>query len=282
MATRIKSLNQTIEQSRELLRKAEKLHAKVDKAHHDAHDAHLRAEEFRKKVDARQGPGTYELAGPSRLSICATIRRGIFMGRAAASPVSRDVLPQIRHIVAIGASAGGLHSIFAVLEPLPADLDCCITIATHLSETHNSILPELLARRAKLSVVAADDQLALRNATVFVARPRFHLAVEADRLSLSSKPPIHFLRPNIDVLFESVARQFGNRAVGVILSGTGNDGAQGMRAIKDAGGITIIEDPTFAEFADMPIASNRTGCVDFVLPLNQISARLIEICAMSS
>jgi chemotaxis response regulator CheB len=66
------------------------------------------------------------------------------------------------------------------------------------------------------------------------------------------------------------------------LSGTGNDGAQGIRAIKDAGGSTIIEDPTFAEFADMPIASNRTGCVDFVLPLNQISARLIEICAMSS
>jgi two-component system chemotaxis response regulator CheB len=197
-------------------------------------------------------------------------------------PVDPDVLPEIRHIIAIGASAGGLHSIFAVLEPLPAEVDCCIAIATHLSETHNSILPELLARRVKLPVIAAREHNRLRPGTVFVATPRFHLTVEGNHLCLLDTPPVHFLRPNIDVFFGSVAEQFGSRSVGVILSGTGHDGALGIRAIKSAGGVTIIEDPTFAEFADMPIASNRTGCVDFVLPLDQISERLMMICATKS
>ncbi len=204
------------------------------------------------------------------------------MHRAAISPVSPIVVPQVRHIVAIGASAGGLHSIFSVLEPLPADFNACICVATHLSETHNSILPELLARRVKLPVIAARDELPLRSGTVFVAPPRFHLCVDNDRLHLIDKPPVHFLRPNIDVFFESVAAQYGARAIGVILSGTGKDGAQGMRSIKSAGGITIIEDPTYAEFADMPIASHRTGCVDFVLPLTQISKQIVGICALTA
>jgi two-component system, chemotaxis family, protein-glutamate methylesterase/glutaminase len=197
----------------------------------------------------------------------------------AATPDLPGVLPEIRHLIAIGASAGGLHSIFSVLEPLPVDLDCCITIATHLSQTHDSILAELLGRRAKMTVVPATDNQPLRNGIVFVAQPRFHLAVSADHLHLIDRPPVQFLRPNIDVLFESVAQQYGSRAIGVILSGTGHDGSEGIRAIKMAGGTTIIEDPTFAEFADMPVASKRTGCVDFVLPLEKIGERLIDICS---
>ncbi len=204
------------------------------------------------------------------------------MHRAAITPLGPVAVPQVCHLVAIGASAGGLHSIFSVLEPLPADFNACICVATHLSETHNSILPELLARRLKLPVIAARNELPLRSGTVFVAPPRFHLSVEDDRLYLIDKPPVHFLRPNIDVFFESVAAQYGSRAIGVILSGTGKDGAAGIRAIKQAGGITMVEDPTYAEFADMPIASNRTGCVDFVLPLTQISKQLVGICALTA
>lgn len=204
------------------------------------------------------------------------------MHRAAISALGPVVVPQIRHIIAIGASAGGLHSIFSVLEPLPENFDGCVAIATHLSETHNSILPELLARRLKLPVFPAKDQLKLRTGMVFVAPPRFHLKVSGEHLCLVDEPPVRFLRPNIDVFFESVAEQFGSRAIGVILSGTGRDGAQGMRAIKNAGGVTIVEDPTYAEFADMPIASHRTGCVDFVLPLDQISKQLVGICALTA
>ncbi len=204
------------------------------------------------------------------------------MHRAAKTPVVADVSPQIRHLVAIGASAGGLHSIFSVLEPLPPDFDACIAVATHLSESHNSVLPELLARRVKLQVVSAANERTLRTGMVFVAPPRFHLTVKGDSFSLIDEPPVHFLRPNIDVFFQSVAAQFGNRAIGVILSGTGRDGAEGITAIKKAGGVTIVEDPTFAEFADMPIASSRTGCVDFVLSLDQISKQLVEICALAA
>ncbi|HWR13281.1 MAG TPA: chemotaxis protein CheB [Terriglobales bacterium] len=191
---------------------------------------------------------------------------------------SPAVSSRVRHLIAVGASAGGLHSLFAVLQGLPSNLPACVMIATHLSETHNSILPELLGRRTALAVQPADSD-PLREGMVFVARPGFHLTIDETRMHLLKTPPVHFLRPNIDLLFESVAVAFGPHAVGVILSGTGHDGSQGIRAIKTAGGVTITEDPTEAEFNDMPLAASRTGCVDFVLPLDKIGEKLIQICS---
>lgn len=201
--------------------------------------------------------------------------------RASILPVSVFVHTPIHHVIAMGASAGGLHSLMSVLSSLPPDLNGCIAIATHLSETHNSVLPELLARHSAMPVYPAGNHL-LQNGAVFVATPRFHLTVSDDHFRLLDDPPVRFLRPNIDLLFHSVASQYGNRGVAIVLSGTGRDGAEGIRAIKAAGGITIIEDPADAEFADMPIAANRTGCVDFILPLSKIGERLVEICSTAS
>jgi chemotaxis response regulator CheB len=198
--------------------------------------------------------------------------------RAATSLVQADVLPPVRRIVAMGASAGGLHSLFAVLEGLPDTLDCCIAVATHLSPSHNSLIPELLGRHTRLPVCRAGNER-LRNGTIFVAPPRFHLVVNGDHFCLLDEPPLRFVRPNIDLFFQSVASSFGANSVAVVLSGTGHDGSEGIRAIKAAGGITIVEDPLDAEFNDMPIAANRTGCVDFVLSLKRISEQLMEICS---
>jgi two-component system chemotaxis response regulator CheB len=202
------------------------------------------------------------------------------MERAATSFVPPDTLPQVRRMVALGASAGGLHSLFTVFENLPDHLDCCIAVVTHLSPTHNSFIPELLSRHTHIPVRRAENE-PLRNGTIFVAPPRFHLIVEGDRLCLFDGPPLRYVKPNIDLLFESMARSFGQAAVAVVLSGTGKDGAEGIRAVKAAGGITLVEDPTDAEFNDMPIAAKRTGCVDFVLSLKGISEQLVEICTQS-
>jgi two-component system chemotaxis response regulator CheB len=209
----------------------------------------------------------------------ATIQLGLKMQeRAATSLVQADVLPSVRRMIAMGASAGGLHSLFAVLEHLPSSLDCCIAVATHLSPTHNSLIPELLARHTRMPVCRASNER-LRNGTIFVAPPRFHLIVQGDRLCLLDEPPLRFVRPNIDLFFQSVAASFGSNAVGVILSGTGHDGSEGVRSIKASGGTIIVEDPIDAEFNDMPIAANRTGCVDFVLSLYEIGKQLMEICS---
>jgi chemotaxis response regulator CheB len=200
--------------------------------------------------------------------------------RSATSLIPPNTSPQVRRMVALGASAGGLHSLFTVFENLPDKIDCCIAVATHLSPTHSSFIPELLSRHTRLPVRRAENE-PLRNSTIFVTPPRFHLIVEDDRFCLLDQPPLRFVKPNIDLLFESMARSFGQACVAVVLSGTGKDGAQGIRAVKAAGGITLVEDPTDAEFNDMPIAANRTGCVDFVLSLKGISEKLLEICSQA-
>jgi chemotaxis response regulator CheB len=191
------------------------------------------------------------------------------------------LLPQVRRLIVMGASAGGLQSLFTVLEGLPETLDCCIAIATHLSPTHVSFVPELLARHTKMRVVHAEDG-PLCNGTIFVAPPAFHLVVNGGEFHLLDEPPLRYVRPNIDLLFQSAAVEFGPALVAIILSGTGHDGSEGIRSVKSAGGITIVEDPNDAEFHDMPLAASRTGCVDFVLSLRSISEQLRQICSHPS
>jgi two-component system, chemotaxis family, protein-glutamate methylesterase/glutaminase len=197
--------------------------------------------------------------------------------RPAVSALAARPLSNTGRLVVIGASAGGLHSLLTILEPLPKDLPCCIVIATHLSGTHISLLPELLARKTSLRVLAAqNDTLAV--GTVYVGRPGYHVEVKEDQICLVDLPPVRYSRPSIDMLFQSAAAAFGPRVIAVVLSGCGKDGSRGISAVKAAGGVTIIEDPELAEYRDMPSAANLTGCVDSVLPLEQISKNLIELC----
>jgi two-component system chemotaxis response regulator CheB len=196
----------------------------------------------------------------------------------AAIPAPCDLVShKMCRIVAMGASAGGLHSLTEILAGLPESLPCCIVVATHLSDSHVSILPELLARKSSIRVVPACNGV-LQPSTVYVAPPGLHVTIAKDRIHMVDSPRVHFLRPSINMLFESLAAAAGTRAVAVVLSGTGNDGAEGISMVKAAGGYTIIEDPEHAEFRDMPLAAHRTGCVDSVLPLAKISEKLVELC----
>src|SRR5437899_243616 len=134
-------------------------------------------------------------------------------------------------------------------------------------------------RRCKLRVKQAVDGEEMEGGTVYIAQPGMHLLVRAGRLVLTDTKLVHFSRPSIDLLFESVADAYGDRAIGVVLSGSGVDGADGIRDIKAKGGTTLVQDPSSAAHAGMPQAARATRCVDFTLPLEEIGPALASLVA---
>ena len=183
-------------------------------------------------------------------------------------------------IVALAASAGGLNALTHVLAALPKDFPAALVVVQHLDPRHRSLMAEILGRRTKLQVKQAEEGDRCRPGNVFIAPPNQHLLVNPDcTLSLSHSELVHFVRPSADLLFESVAGSFKERAVAVVLSGTGSDGSMGVKAIKKMGGTVIAQDEPTAEFFGMPGAAIQTGSVDFVLPLDEISAALATLVA---
>ena len=181
-------------------------------------------------------------------------------------------------IVAIAASAGGLPAISQILADLPADFPCAIAIVQHLDPTHPSKIVDILQRCTSLTVKLAETGDVLSSRTVYVAPPDYHLLVNPDQtLLLTHSSRVHFVRPSADVLFESVAAVYQERAISVVLSGAGSDGSMGVQAIKTLGGTVIAQDQTTSEFFGMPEAAIDTGCVDFVLPVSEISLKLIGL-----
>lgn len=182
-------------------------------------------------------------------------------------------------VVAIGASAGGVEALHVVINSLPADFPASIVVVQHMDPRHRSILAELLSRHSRLTVKQASHGEVLRPGTVYLAAPDAHLLVRDGHLVFSDRPRVHFSRPSIDVLFASVAEAYGGRALGVVLSGTGVDGADGVRAIKTKGGTTIVQNPATAAHSGMPHAARATGCADHVLTLEDIGPALVDLAA---
>jgi len=166
----------------------------------------------------------------------------------------------------------------AVLSPLPPDLPAAIVVVQHLDPRHRSLMAQILDRCTALDVRQVEDGDVLSPGTAFIAPPDNHVLVNRDCvLSLSKSELVHFLRPSADLLFESVAAAHGDRAIAVVLTGSGSDGSMGVEAVKKMGGTVIAQDEATSEFRDMPSAAVRTGRVDFVLPLNEISAALVSL-----
>jgi two-component system, chemotaxis family, protein-glutamate methylesterase/glutaminase len=183
-------------------------------------------------------------------------------------------------VVAIASSAGGVHALGAVLLGLPADFSVPLVVVQHLDPTHPSLLADVLARRTKLRVKQAKDGDRLMPGTVLLAPPNRHLLINADgTASLTQSKLVHFVRPSADLLFESVAASYGERAVAVVLTGSGSDGAMGIRAIKKMGGTVIVQDPKTAEFSGMPDAAVLTEQVDFIVELDAVAALLCALAA---
>ena len=181
-------------------------------------------------------------------------------------------------IVALASSAGGFRALTQVLTPLPEDFPVPLVIVQHLDRRHSSLMAQILSRRTKLGVVEAENGAPVKPGRVYVAPPDRHLLVNGDgTISLTQTELVHFVRPSADLLFESVAAAFGDRAIGVVLTGMGRDGSMGISAIKKMGGTVIAQDQRTSEFFGMPAAAIETGNVDFVLPLEDISSALISL-----
>ncbi|MEW5857055.1 MAG: chemotaxis protein CheB [Cyanobacteriota bacterium] len=181
-------------------------------------------------------------------------------------------------VVAVAASAGGIKAISELLSALPADFPAAIAIVQHLDPNHPSLLAEILDRRTSLAVKEAEVGEQMRPGTIYIAPPNHHLLIDPDAtLSLTQTKLVHFVRPSADLLFESVAASFKERAIAVVLTGTGSDGATGVKAIKEMGGIAIAQDRESSECFGMPGAAIETGAVDWILPLHEIAATLVNL-----
>ena len=181
-------------------------------------------------------------------------------------------------IVAVAASAGGLTALSELLAPLPADFAATLVVVQHLDPRHRSLLADILSRRTRLKVKQAEEGEQLQPATVYIAPPDRHLLITpSGTVSLTQSELVHFVRPSADLLFESVAASYKERAIAVVLTGTGSDGSMGVTAIKKTGGTVIVQDQTSSEFFGMPGAAIHTGSADFILPLQEIAAALITL-----
>jgi two-component system chemotaxis response regulator CheB len=185
-----------------------------------------------------------------------------------------------KRLVVMTASAGGIEALKQVLSRLPADLPAAVLIVQHLrySKNRETRLPEHLNRFSPLQVWLVEDGMLLETGRVYLAVPGQHLYIKQERLKLRSDPLVHYVRPAADVLFSSAAQAYGSRVIGVVLSGTGVDGASGCQAIKAQNGITIAQDEnTAAPYFAMPRAAIEAGAIDYVLPLEEIAAKIIEL-----
>jgi two-component system chemotaxis response regulator CheB len=177
--------------------------------------------------------------------------------------------------VVIGTSAGGVTALRKVLKEIPEDFPGAILVVMHVGEGGSvEWLAEQLRQVGRLPVNVAADGTVIRQGSVYIAPASTHLLIDKDRVRLGTGPREQYARPAIDVLFRSAASVFGRRVIGVILTGTLRDGTLGMRAVQEAGGITIVQDPKGAEASEMPRSAMKDLAVDYCLELPDIGPTL--------
>ena len=197
--------------------------------------------------------------------------------RERLSGVPRGPKGEAQRVVVIGASAGGVEALSAVMRGLPAGLGAPVFIVLHIAPNGYSRLPAILARAGRLPVEHAKDGQPIQPGRVFVAPPNRHMVITKSKIQLSAGPKENGFRPAVDPLFRSAARSFGGGVIGVILSGGLTDGAAGMRAIKQGGGIGIVQDPDEAPFQGMPASALEMGPVDYTLGVDQIGSTIAGV-----
>ncbi len=191
--------------------------------------------------------------------------------KPAKEPSPRSVPP----VVAVAASAGGIEALSVLLDALDPAFPATILIVMHVSPDHPSRLAQVLGRHASIPVADAVEGEVPQAAHAYLAPPDHHLLLGPDgHLHLSTADAVHFARPAADVLFRSVAGVARHNAIGVVLSGTGSDGTDGVREIKEAGGFTIAQDESTASFWGMPGSAVHSGAIDRMLPIGQIAGLL--------
>lgn len=176
---------------------------------------------------------------------------------------------QTRDMFVIGGSAGALDAMLAIAKALPADFAGHLLVVSHIG-AHPSHLPTLLSAAGPLPAKHPENGEPIRPGTIYVAPPDRHMLLRAGHIQLSRGPRQHFTRPAIDPLFRTAAEVYGPRVVGVVLSGTGNDGAAGLERIKEAGGVAVVQAPETALFPEMPRSAAAAIPVDYCPPLPEL------------
>lgn len=181
-------------------------------------------------------------------------------------------------IVVVGTSSGGLKALTLLLSGLPITFPLSVAIVQHRGKDSELSLSEHLAQHSNLPLSEPEDKEKVLPGHVYLAPRDYHLLIEHGSFALSTDPPVLFARPSIDVLFESVADSYHERAIGVILTGASRDGTNGLARIKSRGGVTLVEDPETATSKQMPQTAIAATSVDWVLPLQKIAPRLQKLC----
>jgi two-component system, chemotaxis family, protein-glutamate methylesterase/glutaminase len=167
-----------------------------------------------------------------------------------------------------------------VLGRLPAHLGAIVVIVQHVDPRHRSLMPQVIGRQSQLTVMHAEEGMQLEVDHVYLAPPDRHLLIKRKgTLTLTDSELVNFVRPSADLLFESVAAAYGERAIAVVLTGSGHDGALGVTAIKQRGGLVVAQDEGSSDFFGMPGAAIKTGAVDYVLALHEIPPKLVTLVA---
>jgi two-component system chemotaxis response regulator CheB len=180
--------------------------------------------------------------------------------------------------IVIGASNGGLHALSIILARIPKDYSIPIIIVQHRHKDERDLLETILQQRCEINIKQADEKEKIIGACVYVAPPDYHLMIETDEtFSLSIDTFVRHSRPSIDVLFESAAQVYRDELIGIILTGSNDDGANGIKCIHQYGGATIAQHPDEAKDPSMPVASIRTGAVRQILSLREIYEFLNEV-----
>lgn len=180
--------------------------------------------------------------------------------------------------IVIGVSSGGLNAMKTMFSLLPADFITPVIIVQHISPRSGNQWIYLLNDKSNLHIKEADEKEKIEPGMIYIAPPNYHLLVEKDKtFSLTVDERVNYARPSIDVLFESAAEAYNSKLIGVVLTGSNNDGSNGLKRIQEWGGLTIVQDPKTAESAFMP-ASAIAGCKPgYILPLEEIIDLLIHI-----
>ncbi len=189
---------------------------------------------------------------------------------------SEDIVPG-HDIIVIGASAGGVEALMKVVRTLPGDIPASLFLVLHLPAESSSVLPTILSRVSALPAIHPEDYSPIVPGTIYVARPDYHLMLEHGIVRVTHGPKENRHRPAIDPLFRSAALAYGPRVIGVILTGALDDGTAGLLAIKCSGGIAIVQDPQEALYASMPRSALLHVQVDYVLDLDAIGPKLIQL-----
>ena len=186
------------------------------------------------------------------------------------APATDSATPDF-HVVGIGASAGGLESLERLFTHLPTDTGMAFVVLQHLSPDFKSLMDELLSRRTRMTIRQAEHDTLVEPNTIYLLPPMKEMIIRHRRLLLNDKDPRYGLTLPIDLFFRSLAQDLGERAVAVVLSGSGSDGSRGIQEVARAGGAVFCESPDTAQFNGMPLSAIRTGLVDSVLPPDEIA-----------